>query len=136
MLFRNKKPNDYHEGKWNGLGGKVDSGESPDECAIREIKEESGLDVYDPKFHGIITFPNFDQKNDWLVFIYSFKNFSGEIIDSPEGQLEWINDNKLLDLNLWEGDKIFLPWLTQNKFFEAKFNYDNGKLVSHTVKFY
>jgi 8-oxo-dGTP diphosphatase len=136
MLFRNKKPNDYHEGKWNGLGGKFERGETPEECVIREIHEESGLLIKNPKLHGIITFPMFDGKKDWYVFMFTANKFEGELIDSKEGRLEWIPNAKLFDLNLWEGDKIFIPWLGQDKFFSAKFAYENGKCIAHTVDFY
>lgn len=136
MLFRNKKPNDYHEGKWNGLGGKFEQGETPEECAVREVREESGLLIKNPKLHGIITFPMFDGKKDWYVFMFTANEFDGELIDSKEGKLEWIPDEKLMDLNLWDGDKIFIPWLNQDKFFSAKFVYENGKYINHTVEFY
>lgn len=136
MLFRNKKPNDVHEGKWNGLGGKFEKGETPEECVIREVKEESGLMIKNPKLHGIITFPMFDGKKDWYVFMFTVKDFEGELIDSNEGKLEWIENEKLLELNLWEGDKIFIPWLFQEKYFSAKFIYENKKLISHNVSFY
>jgi len=136
MLFRNKKPNDVHEGKWNGLGGKFEKGETPEECVIREVKEESGLMIKNPKLHGIITFPMFDGKKDWYVFMFTVKDFEGELIDSNEGKLEWIENEKLLDLNLWEGDKIFIPWLFQEKYFSAKFIYENKKLISHNMSFY
>jgi 8-oxo-dGTP diphosphatase len=136
MIHRTKKKNDYHEGKWNGLGGKFEKGESPEECAIREIKEESGLSVQAPVMHGFITFPNFDGVDDWYVFIFTVEEFSGNMIDSPEGKLEWIPDEKVMELNLWEGDKIFLEWLYNNRFFSAKFNYENGKYIDHSVCFY
>ncbi len=136
MLHRIKKKNDFHEGKWNGLGGKFEQGETPEECAIREVKEESGLLMKNPTLHGLITFPMFDTKKDWYVFIFTSKEFEGELIDSNEGKLEWIDDDKLLDLNLWEGDKYFIPWLFQEKFFSAKFIYENGKYISHEVNFY
>lgn len=136
MLHRIKKKNDVHEGKWNGLGGKFESGETPQECAIREVKEESGLLIKDPMMHGFITFPMFDGKKDWYVFLFTAKEFSGELIDSHEGKLEWIDNKKLLELNLWEGDRIFIPWLLQEKFFSAKFIYNNGRLTSYTVDFY
>lgn len=136
MLHRIKKKNDVHEGKWNGLGGKFEAGETPEECAIREVKEESGLLMKNPRLHGFITFPMFDGKKDWYVFLFTAGEFEGELIDSHEGKLEWIDDDKLLDLNLWEGDKIFIPWLFQEKFFSAKFIYRNGNLVSHSVEFY
>lgn len=136
MLHRIKKKNDVHEGKWNGLGGKFEPGETPEECAIREIKEESGLLMKNPRMHGLITFPMFDGKKDWYVFLFTASNFEGELIDSQEGKLGWIPNEKLLNLNLWEGDRIFIPWLFQEKFFSAKFIYENGIYISHSVDFY
>ena len=136
MLYRNKKENDYHEGKWNGLGGKFELGETPEESAIREIKEEAGLNVKDLPLKGFIAFPLFDGKDDWYVFLFVINEFDGELIDSPEGKLDWIDNDKLTRLNLWEGDKIFIPWLFQEKFFSAKFNYENGKYKNYTVEFY
>lgn len=136
MLFRNKKPNDYHEGKWNGLGGKFEDGESPEECAVREVEEESGLKMINPRMKGFITFPLFDGKKDWYVFLFTAEKFSGELIESSEGKLEWIPNDELVNLNLWDGDKIFLPWLFDDKYFSAKFVYENGKYVSHEVNFY
>ncbi len=136
MLHRVKKKNDVHEGKWNGLGGKFEPGESPEECAIREVREECGLIIKKPVMHGFITFPMFDGKKDWYVFVFTAREFEGELIDSHEGKLEWIPDNKLLELNLWEGDRTFIPWLFEEKFFSAKFIYENGNLITHEVNFY
>lgn len=136
MIHRVKKENDYHEGKWNGLGGKLEQGETPEECVIREVKEEAGLTIMNPRMHGFITFPLFDGKNDWYVFIYSADTFEGSLIDSPEGNLAWIENENLFDLNLWEGDEIFIRWMLDNKFFSAKFNYTNGKLKNYEVVFY
>ena len=136
MIHRIKKENDYHEGKWNGLGGKFNDGESPEDCVIREIKEEAGLTISNPRLHGFISFPIFDGKDDWYVFIFTAAEFSGELIDSPEGKLEWILNDKLTELNLWDGDKIFLEWLFQEKFFSAKFIYENGKMKNYKVNFY
>ncbi len=136
MLHRVKKENDMHEGKWNGLGGKLENGETPEECVIREVKEESGLTIKNPRMHGFITFPLFDGTNDWYVFLFTAENYSGKLIDSREGNLEWIPNKKVSSLNLWEGDKIFLDWLYQEKFFSAKFVYKKGKLISHSVNFY
>lgn len=135
MLHRVKKENDYHEGKWNGLGGKFEAGETPEECAAREIEEESGLKIKNPKLNGFISFPNFDGKNDWNVFVFTIKEFEGELIDSPEGNLEWIENEKLFDLNLWDGDKIFMKWIFEEKFFSAKFIYENGKFKNYQVNF-
>jgi 8-oxo-dGTP diphosphatase len=136
MIHRIKKENDFHEGKWNGLGGKFEQGESPEDCVIREVKEEAGLDIIEPKLKGFITFPLFDGKDDWYVFLFTVDNFSGNLIDSAEGRLAWIDNDKLLDLNLWDGDRIFIPWLFQDKFFSAKFNYLNGKFIDYSVNFY
>ncbi len=136
MLYRNKKKNDYHEGKWNGLGGKFEQGETPEECAIREVKEESGLLATSLKLKGFITFPMFDGKDDWYVFLFVIDEFQGDLIESPEGELKWIPDEDLLKLNLWEGDRIFIPWLLGEKFFSAKFTYNDGTFVDYEVNFY
>ena len=136
MLHRVKKENDTHEGKWNGLGGKCEPGETPEECVIREVKEESGLTIRNPLLKGIITFPEFDRLGDWYVFVFVATDFSGELIDSPEGNLEWIENTALVGLNLWAGDKYFLPWLDQEKFFSSKFIYRGGEFVDYSVVFY
>jgi 8-oxo-dGTP diphosphatase len=136
MLFRNKKENDVHEGKWNGLGGKFELTESPEDCVIREIKEESGLTISSPQLKGFITFPLFDGIYDWYVFLFTTDKFEGELINSNEGHLEWIPNDQIRSLNLWEGDQIFLPWLSGGKFFSAKFTYKDKKLVSYSVNFY
>tara|TARA_X000000368_G_scaffold405475_1_gene382634 strand:- start:504 stop:962 length:459 start_codon:yes stop_codon:yes gene_type:complete len=136
MLHRNKKDLDIHKDKWNGLGGKIEQGESPDECIIREVKEESGYDIFKPVLKGFITFPQFDKINDWLVFIYICKEYKGEMIESNEGTLKWIRNDDLLSLNLWEGDKFFMPWLDNNNFFSAKFIYKNSIFKDYTVNFY
>ena len=83
MLHRIKKKDDFHEGKWNGLGGKFEHGESPEECVIREVKEESGLLIKNPRMHGFITFPMFDGKKDWYVFLFTAREFKGKLIDTP-----------------------------------------------------
>ncbi len=136
MLFRNKKENDYHEGKWNGLGGKFEPGESPEECMRREVHEESGLTVESATLKGIITFPLFDGKDDWYAFLYVIDGYSGALRESPEGELHWIDNDKLTTLNLWPGDRVFMAWLEHPEFFSAKFVYDNGTFVRHEVTFY
>ena len=135
MVHRNKKPNDIHEGKWNGLGGKFEAGETPEQCVLREILEESGLTLQNPKLCGLIMFPKF-RGNDWYVFVFTAKDFTGELIDSPEGRLEWILDEKILELNLWESDHIFMPWIQAGKFFSAKFEYDGDMLQAYDVTFH
>lgn len=136
MLHRIKKAGDMHAGKWNGLGGKLEPGETPEECAVREIREEAGLKVTNPQMRGVITFPGFSNDEDWYTFLFLIDEFEGSLIDSPEGHLKWVPDSSLLDLNLWEGDRIFIPWLEQPAFFSAKFIYKQGVLVSHKVYFY
>lgn len=136
MLHRVKKENDMHQGKWNGLGGKIEPGETPEECAIREVREESGLVARNVKLKGFLTFPLFDGQKDWYVFVFVIDRFTGQLIESPEGHLEWIPNDRLLDLNLWEGDRIFLPWLDREEIFSAKFVYHDKRLIEHTVRFY
>ena len=136
MIHRNKRPNDIHAGKWNGLGGKFEAGESPEDCVIREVREESGLTIRSPRLHGLLTFTNF-KGNDWYVFVYTADEFQGELTrDVSEGSLEWIPDGEILRLPLWDSDLVFLPWLNQEGFFSAKFNYDGEKFVDYTVVSY
>ena len=139
MLHRIKKKNDMHEGKWNGLGGKLEAGESPEECVIREIEEESGLRIREPRLKGILTFPHFGGKNDeqdWYVFVFTADKFTGRLINSNEGALSWIDDSEIPNLNTWEGDRIFMKWLEQERFFSGKLVYRNEKLAGHSVEFY
>jgi 8-oxo-dGTP diphosphatase len=136
MLHCIKRAGDMHQGKWNGLGGKFEPGESPEMCAIREVYEESGLTIHNPALRGILTFPDFRSGEDWYAFVFVARTFSGTLIDSTEGVLQWIDDDRLLDLPLWEGDRIFLPWLDQERFFSGRFVYENGRLCSHEVAFY
>ena len=136
MIHRIKKANDMHQGKWNGVGGKLEAGESPEECARREILEETGLFVKHLEWKGLLTFPGFSNDEDWYAFVFVAREFDGQLIESPEGNLEWIDNDRLLTLPLWEGDRIFLPWLERDDFFSGKFIYEDGRLVDHAVVFY
>ncbi len=136
MLHRNKKERDIHLGKWNGLGGKIHLGETPEECVIREVKEESGFTIFNPILRGILTFPAFKDEEDWYVYVFTAEQFLGQLIDSEEGELKWIDDHQLLELPLWEGDPIFMKWIDEGRFFSGKFSYQKGKLISHEVVFY
>ena len=135
LEYRNKKPNDFHEGKWNGLGGKFEAGETPEECIRREVQEEAGLLIQDPRLHGLLMFPNF-KGDDWYVFVFTASKFNGALIDSPEGQLEWIEDSQLSSLNLWESDHIFFPWIEKAEFFSAKFEYEGDRMRGYEVSFH
>lgn len=136
MLHRVKKNDDIHEGKWNGLGGKFEQGETPEQCVIREVFEESGLKIESPQLKGILTFPEFRKGEDWYVFVFEARKFTGKLINSPEGNLEWIETSRLTDLNLWEGDKYFFEWMEKKQFFSAHFTYKNKKLTDYSVSHY
>ena len=135
MVYRNKKVNDMHKGKWNGLGGKFEAGETPEECVYREVLEESGLSIQNPKLCGLLMFPKF-KGNDWYVFVFIASDFTGELIDSPEGELKWIPDKEIYSLNLWKSDHIFLPWIQDGKFFSAKFEYKEDEMQDYSAIFY
>jgi 8-oxo-dGTP diphosphatase len=136
MVHRNKKPNDIHEGKWNGLGGKFEAGETPEECIKREVQEEAGYIIQNPRLHGLLLFTNF-KGNDWYVFVFTAVEFTGELsASSPEGRLDWVDDDRLPSLNLWESDHIFFPWIESGTFFSAKFEYDGDKMLGHEVNFH
>lgn len=136
MMHRVTRPTDIHYGKWNGLGGKLLPGETPEECVIREVREESGLRLKRPELRGFLTFPGFDGDDDWYVFVFVARNFTGRLGPCNEGNLSWIPDKKLRTLPLWAGDRIFMKWLTGRKFFSGKFVYKNFRFKSHRVAFY
>jgi len=137
MLHRNARPDDTHYGKWNGLGGKFEPGESPEQCMRREVFEESGLTVEEAELKGVLTFPDFDGEHDWYAFVYLVTRTSGELGPDPaEGSLRWVPTAALLDLTLWEGDRVFLPWLDRPGVFSAVFRYHAGRLVDHEASFY
>lgn len=137
MIHRIKREKDFLYEKWNGLGGKFNPGESPEECVIREVREESGLSIKNPLLKGIISFPNnLSSGEDWYVFVFIAKNPTGKLKENEEGHLDWIDDKKLLDLNLQPADKIFLPLLNQPKIFSAKFVLKDFQLVDYKIELY
>ena len=136
MLHRNKKPNDVHEGKWIGVGGKLERGETPQECAAREIFEETGLRAK-PVLKGIITFPEFTPDLDRYTYVFKVTDFEGELIECNEGTLEWVPYDQVLSKPTWEGDHTFVEWLLEDKpFFSAMFRYDGDRLLESHVDFY
>ncbi len=136
MLHRIKKANDIHQGKWNGLGGKLEAGESPEQCIVREVREECGLEILQPRYHGLLVFADFKQ-DDWYVFVFSADQFGGTLAEtSDEGHLQWIPDEEVTALNLWPSDQIFLPWLKGDQVFSARFQYAGDEMLGHEVSFY
>ena len=115
LLYRNKKENDANESKWIGVGGKLEEGETPEECMKREVFEETGLTVTEYHFHGVIRFVS-EMWDDEEMNLYSVTGYSGEINPScDEGHLEWIDICRVFDLPMWEGDKYFLKPLLEGK---------------------
>ena len=136
MLHRTKKENDLNEGKWIGVGGKFEKDETPEECLLREVKEETGLTLTKYKLRSVITF----RSNKWeteYMYLFTANEFTGELIPCNEGELEWVEKDKILDLNIWEGDKIFLKkMLEEDNFFTLKVVYEGDKLVESVMKDY
>lgn len=130
MLHRVKKKNDINKDKWIGLGGKFEEDESPEECLLREVYEESGLTLTSWKYRGIVTFVNTQCESEFM-HLFTADGFDGEPGPCNEGELEWIKKSELMKLTLWEGDKIFLRLLDTNEpFFSLKLCYDGDELVS------
>lgn len=131
MLNRVKKKNDINRDKWIGIGGKFEHDESPDECLLREVKEETGLTLTSWRCRGIVTFVNTQCQTEYM-HLFTADGFEGELRTCDEGELEWIDRAKLYDLTLWEGDKIFLRLLENDAqpFFLLKLSYDGDELVS------
>ena len=130
MLHRVKKENDVNRDKWIGLGGKFEKDESPEECLLREVYEESGLTLTQWRYRGIVTFVNTVCPTEYM-HLFTADGFEGRIGACSEGELEWIKKSELLKLTLWEGDKIFLRLLDENEpFFSLKLCYDGDELTS------
>ena len=129
MLHRVKKEQDVNEGKWIGIGGKFEYGESPEECMIREAKEETGLAVTSMKFRGILTFIC-DKQDPEYICLYTIDGFSGQLKECDEGELLWVPKDEIFGLNLWEGDRIFFDLLQKDvPFFSLKLCYEGEQLL-------
>ena len=130
MLHRVKKVSDENKDKWIGIGGKFEVGESPEECMLREVREETGLVLREWAYRGIVTFVS-DEWGTEYMHLFTGSQYSGELKDCDEGVLEWIEKDKLLSLPIWEGDKIFLRLLdTDEPFFSLKLCYTGEKLTA------
>lgn len=129
MMHRVKKENDINKDKWIGVGGHFEKDESPEECLLREVKEETGLTLTSYHFRGLITFIS-DQWNTEYMCLYTADGYEGELVsDCSEGTLEWVDKRQLKELNLWEGDYIFLDLLEKREdFFSLKLRYEGDDL--------
>jgi len=133
MLHRVKKENDLNKDKWIGVGGKFEEGESPEECLLREVKEETGLTLTNYAFRGIITFVS-DVWGCEYMHLFTADKYEGEIKECQEGELVWVRKDEIENLYLWEGDKIFLRLLEERKeFFSLKLRYEGEKLVESVL---
>ena len=129
MLHRTKKENDQSHDKWLGIGGKFEDKESPEDCALREIKEETGLTVTDYRYRGIVTFISDVWETEYM-HLFTATDLYGDMIESDKRDLARIKYDELLKLPMWEGDKIFLNLLASDEpFFSLKLKYEGEKLV-------
>lgn len=129
MLHRVSKKNDINHDKWIGVGGHFEHGESPEDCLKREVMEETGLTLNSSQFRGIVTFVSDDDPAEYMC-LFTSTDFSGNLIDCDEGKLEWVKISEIENLELWEGDKIFLRLLKEKApFFSLKLVYKNGALI-------
>ncbi|MCI9040124.1 MAG: 8-oxo-dGTP diphosphatase [Clostridia bacterium] len=136
MLHRTKKKNDMNKDKWIGIGGKFQQNESPEECVIREVKEETGLHLKSYQLRCIVTYVSTNWETEYM-YVFTSDDFEGNMIECNEGDLQWINKNEVTKLNIWEGDKIFIEKMqNDNKFFTVKFEYDGDKLLRYDLKEY
>ena len=133
MLHRVKKEQDENKDKWIGIGGKFEEGESPEECVLREAKEETGLTLTDYKYRGIVTFVS-DVWPCEYMHLFTATGFVGELKECDEGVLEWLPKDKLYGLPMWAGDRIFLELLDKGApFFSLKLVYEGEELVGTEV---
>ena len=126
MLHRTVKKNDINKDKWIGVGGHFEENESPEECVLREVKEETGYTLTSYRYRGLVTFVSGGGVTEYMS-LFTADEFEGDAITCDEGELEWIKKTEINNLNLWIGDKIFFTLLNRNEpFFSLKLVYDGG----------
>lgn len=137
MLHRVKKHHDINAGKWIGVGGHVENGETPEECLLREVKEETGLTLTAYRLHGLVTFLS-DVCEPELMCVFTADAFDGELIECDEGELAWVEKSDVLGLPTWEGDRVFLERLLSgdDRFFSIKLRYEADHLVEKKITDY
>ena len=128
MLHRIKKAHDLNQGKWVGVGGKFEEGESPEECLLREVKEETGLSLTRYRFRGIVTFVS-DEWGTEYMHLFTADGFTGQLTESAEGVLRWVRSEEIDALPQWEGDRIFFKLIREDApFFSLKLCYEGDTL--------
>lgn len=150
MMYRGRKPDDPNAGKWIGIGGKIEEGETPEECALRETYEETGIRLISVSFRGIVFFINTRYETEYM-YLYTSSDFdqdihgegiSGEmdagapvLTDCDEGELHWIDMDEVGSLPLWEGDRVFLDLLKSGSSpFLLTLRYDGDVLLDHSLR--
>ena len=136
MLHRTKKKKDVNKDKWIGVGGHAEGNETPQECLLREVKEETGLLLTSYKFRGLITFIS-DEYEAEMMCLFTADGYTGELITCDEGELEWVKKSDVTQLPTWEGDAQFLKLLLEDekRFFAMKLRYEGERLVEKSVEF-
>lgn len=136
MLHRTKKKKDVNKDKWIGVGGHAEGNETPQECLLREVKEETGLSLTSYKFRGLITFIS-DEYEAEMMCLFTADGYTGELITCDEGELEWVKKSDVPQLPTWEGDAQFLKLLLEDekRFFAMKLRYEGQRLVEKSVEF-
>lgn len=133
MLHRTVKENDINKDKWIGVGGHFEKGESPEECLLREVKEETGYTLTDWRYRGIVTFLYGEDVTEYMS-LYTAEGFEGEAIPCDEGELAWVEKKKIQELDIWEGDKIFFRLLEEGQpFFSLKLVYDTEGVLRYAA---
>lgn len=136
LVHRNARPDDQHLGKYNGLGGKMEPDEDVVACMRREIREEAGIECTGLRLRGTISWPGFGKRGeDWLGFVFLIDRYEGEPLrENPEGTLEWVAIDRILELPLWDGDRHFLPLVfdADPRAFHGVMPYRDGRMVSWT----
>lgn len=135
MMLRNKKDNDVHLNKYNGLGGKLEKGESKIECMLREVYEEAGINLTKYNYVGKVTFKNFGyQKGTEVMYCFVGYKYENEIGYCNEGELKWIDKDKILSLPLWDGDQYFIMKIIENKPFNIYLHYESDKVIGYKIR--
>ena len=133
MIHRTAKKNDGNDGLWLGVGGHFEDGESPFDCVLRETTEETGLTLLKPKYRGIVTFVS-DKYETEYMHLFTCTEFTGELSYCSEGELHWVEKERVRELPAWEGDRIFLRLLEEREdFFSLKLTYEGNRLASYKI---